>query len=281
MKKIKFLNGMSVACAFAVVAMIGAFLFTSCEKEDLNATFEAGPAEITFNVKVYDVLSGNVTDKATVTGADKISQNGGYAGGKVTITATYDGATGTADVMVYPLKAGGKATYDVTVIVSSKYKIAAKLANSETKIGYLKNASHSHNGYNWCLNDNEYVLSMNLKYDIEHKQVTEVSEGAAEFVATLAKGMEYDSTEKDVVFPIKVSAWSYYRIWTTCITTTTEYTITRENGTETFGVIKATSTNSTAAEYEETAFNSHYHYGHGHGVHGDDANAGGGIIYGD
>ncbi len=278
MKKIKFLNGISAACTFAVVAMIGSLLFTSCEKEDLKATFEAGPAEITFNVKVFDVLSGDVTSNATITGADKISEVGGYKGGKVTISATYDGVTGSTEVVVNPLKAGGTATYDVNVVLSSTYKVTSKVVKTETEIGNLQDATHSHNGNMWSLNDNEYILVRDVKYTIEHNQTATASEGAADFVRALAEGLAYNASE-ETVLNVKVSAWAYYRVWTTRMITTTEYTVARENGEEVFGVITAKAVSSTAAEFEETAFNSHYHYGHGHG-HGS-GNAGGGIVYPD
>lgn len=276
MKKIKFLNGMSAACAFAVVAMIGSFLFTSCEKEDLNATFEAGPAEITFNVKVYDVLSGDVTDKATVTGADKISQNGGYAGGKVTITATYDGATGSAEVTVNPLKAGGEATYNVNVVLSSQYEVVASTPELTTVMDELGDPSHSHDNKNWFLNDKEYILTRTIEYKVLDEQ-TAVSNVTAIDLTELLKAMNYDKSYKSVL-DLKVSAWAYYRVWKENTTAKTVYTVKRKGGEETFGIVTVESDYSTAAQYEETAFNSHYHYGHGHGVHGYDDNAGGGIV---
>ncbi|WP_296120016.1 DUF3869 domain-containing protein [uncultured Bacteroides sp.] len=279
MKKIKFLNGLSAACAFTVVAMIGSFLFTSCEKEDLNATFETGPAEITFNVKVYDVLSGDVTDKATVTGADKISQNGGYAGGKVTITATYDGTTGSTEVIVNPLKAGGEATYNVNVVLSSQYEVVVSEPKLITVEGELGDASHSHNNKNWCLNDNEYILTRSISYTVLDKQAASSNVTAID-LTELVKAMNYDKSYESV-FDIKVSAWAYYRVWTERTDAETVYTVKRKGGADTFGTVTVNSVYSTAAQYEEAPFNSHYHYGHGHGVHGYDGNAGGGIVYPD
>lgn len=279
MKRIKFLNGISAACAFAVVALVGSFLFTSCEKEEVNGTFEAGPAEITFNVKVYDALSGDVTSNATVTGADKISEAGGYKGGKVTISATYDGVTGSTEVNVNPLKAGGKAEYNVNVVLSSQYELVAAAPVLVTTVGELGDANHSHNDKNWSLNDNEYILTRDIKYTIWDTQTAESNVSAIDFTELL-KAMTYEKSREDV-FSIKVSAWAYYRVWAERTNAKTVYTVKRKGGNETFGTITVNSVYSNAIQYEETAFNAHYHFGHGHGTHGYDSNAGGGVVYPD
>ena len=72
MKKIKFLNGIGSMFAFAVVALVGSLLFTSCEKEDLNATFTTEPAKATINVNVVEFPSGAAVSGVTIS-ADTVS----------------------------------------------------------------------------------------------------------------------------------------------------------------------------------------------------------------
>lgn len=278
MKRIKFLNGIGTIYAFAVIALTG-FLFTSCEKEDLKATFEPGPAEITFNVKVVDTMDGDVTSSATITGADKISKNASIPAGTVTITAAYKGANGSQTVAYDALTIGGQRTINVTVMVSSQYAITAGTSTAVTTIGTLGDATHSHNGANWALNDHDYILTRDIVYDVFNKQaatttVTKVD--LSKFIGALT----YDKSTKSTL-SVQVSAWAYYRAWTTRITTTTNYNVTRIGNGEQLGTITVVSDgSSTTAEYQEAAFNSHYEYGHGHG-HGTGGNAGGGIVYAD
>ena len=70
MKKTNFLKSIA---AF----ILAGCMFTSCEKEDLNATFEPSPASVTLNVTVIDGLTEEtITDKAqiTVSGANFVAQ---------------------------------------------------------------------------------------------------------------------------------------------------------------------------------------------------------------
>ena len=46
MKKTNFLKGLA--------AVVLGCMFTSCEKENLSATFWAGPAQVTLEVEVFD-----------------------------------------------------------------------------------------------------------------------------------------------------------------------------------------------------------------------------------
>ncbi|MDO4165630.1 MAG: DUF3869 domain-containing protein [Bacteroides sp.] len=278
MKKIKFLNGKFL---YAVIALAGSLLLASCEREDLDATFDAGPAVINFNVTVIDVLSGDVTSEAIITGADAISATGGYDGGTVTITATYDGVSASQTVEVASLKAGGQATYNVLIVLSSTYEITLEQVEKTDSIGTLGEASHSHNGDTWCLNDNDYILTWNLTYTVYNQsEVTdvEVVDDAFDYSA-LETAFTYNYNE-EATLKVQVSAWAYYKVWTTKTVTTAKYKISRSGGSE-LCTLTVESTTSTSAQYQETAFNSHYEYGHGHGTHGGSDNAGGGIVYSD
>ena len=69
MKKTNFLKGLA--------AVVLGCMFTSCEKEDLNATFQPAPASVTLNVTVIDGLTEEtITDKANiqVSGANFVAQ---------------------------------------------------------------------------------------------------------------------------------------------------------------------------------------------------------------
>lgn len=129
MKKIKFFNGIGGMCAFAVVALVGSLLFTSCEKEDLNATFTTEPAKATINVNVVEFPSGTAlsgvaiaADKGEVSGMTvtlKAGADNSIAAQDVVISATapagYE-AIQSVTVHVNALKAGGVATYNATLV---------------------------------------------------------------------------------------------------------------------------------------------------------------------
>ena len=111
MKKIKFLNGIGSMFAFAVVALVGSLLFTSCEKEDLNATFTTEPAKATINVNVVEFPSGAAVSGVTIN-ADK----GEVSGMVVTLKAGADGSIPAQDVAISATApAGYEAIQSVTV----------------------------------------------------------------------------------------------------------------------------------------------------------------------
>lgn len=277
MKKSKFLNGMGAIFAFAVVFMTGSLL-TSCEKEDLNATFQTSPAEVTLNVSVMDALTGNdVTAKATITVTGALTATGtttfanGFAGGAVNITATYDGMTGTATVNTDAKKVGGKITYSANIILSSEYNFVMKSQEEAAMVTKpLSDQTHSHNGSDWCLNDNEYMLTRTFEYYAYNEQKATTDYAT---LSSLATSMTYDKSQKKEV-TYTFSAWSYYRVIYKGTVTTTTYNIVRKGGTDTVGTFTVVSKNNYSIEPEEAAFNAHYSHGHGHGTQ----NAGGGLI---
>ena len=302
MKKIKFLNGIGSMFAFAVVALVGSLLFTSCEKEDLNATFTAEPAKATINVNVVEFPSGAAVSGVTIS-ADK----GEVSGMVVTLKAGADGSIPAQDVVisatapagyeaiqsvkvhVNALNAGGVATYNATLV-------AVKTATPEEPdqiviesdggvlqekiVKQLENYTHTHNGFNWLENANDYILITKVKYKLYNEQTAEVETGGDNVAIDLtdfANALTYDYT-KEAELDLKVSAWSIYRAWYEIYPITTTYTISYKNSEEVLGTIKADALNGTAAQYEEMAHPSHAHaYQHGHG-HGASENAGGGIV---
>ena len=297
MKKIKFLNGIGSMFAFAVVALVGSLLFTSCEKEDLNATFTTEPAKATINVNVVEFPSGAAVSGVTIS-ADK----GEVSGMVVTLKAGADGSIPAQDVAisatapagyeaiqsvtvhVNAVKAGGVATYNATLVAvktvtpeePDQIVIEGVREVGAPRVSELLNPTHNHAGKSWWENANDYILITKVSYKLYNQQ-----EAACEVidvdVTEFIKSLNYNDT-KDSVLEMKISAWSIYRAWFEVYPVTTTYTISYKNSKEVLGTIKADALNGTVAQYEEMAHPSHAHaYQHGHG-HGASENAGGGIV---
>ena len=297
MKRIKFLNGIGSMFAFAVVALVGSLLFTSCEKEDLNATFTTEPAKATINVNVVEFPSGAAVSGVTIS-ADK----GEVSGMVVTLKAGADGSIPAQDVAisatapagyeaiqsvtvhVNAVKAGGVATYNATLVAvktvtpeePDQIVIEGVREVGAPRVSELLNPTHNHAGKSWWENANDYILITKVSYKLYNQQ-----EAAGEVkdvdVTEFIKSLNYNDT-KDSVLEMKISAWSIYRAWFEVYPVTTTYTISYKNSKEVLGTIKADALNGTAAQYEEMAHPSHAHaYQHGHG-HGASENAGGGIV---
>ena len=297
MKKIKFLNGIGSMFAFAVVALVGSLLFTSCEKEDLNATFTTEPAKATINVNLVEFPSGAAVSGVTIS-ADK----GEVSGMVVTLKAGADGSIPAQDVAisatapagyeaiqsvtvhVNAVKAGGVATYNATLVAvktvtpeePDQIVIEGVREVGAPRVSELLNPTHNHAGKSWWENANDYILITKVSYKLYNEQ-----EAAGEVkdvdVTEFIKSLNYNDT-KDSVLEMKISAWSIYRAWFEVYPVTTTYTISYKNSKEVLGTIKADALNGTAAQYEEMAHPSHAHaYQHGHG-HGASENAGGGIV---
>lgn len=130
MKKNKILNGLGTKLALAVMALTSS-LFTSCEKEDFNATFEADAAKAIIAVAAYDAETGNEltpsTISATGTGVEctvsgkeitvKPASGKDITATTVKVTIECDGKTGTGDVKIGNLKAGSVGNYSITFLV--------------------------------------------------------------------------------------------------------------------------------------------------------------------
>lgn len=130
MKKNKILNGLGTKLALAVVALTSS-LFTSCEKEDFNATFEGDAAKAIIAVAAYDAETGNEltpsTISATGTGVEctvsgkeitvKPASGKDIAATTVKVTVECNGKTGTGTVKIDNLKAGSVGNYSITFLV--------------------------------------------------------------------------------------------------------------------------------------------------------------------
>ena len=301
MKKTNFLKSV------AAVVLAGC-MFTSCEKEDLSATFQAGPAEVKLTVTVEDALTGTpVTDKATITVSNSefiVNGTAQFATGvkeqTITVTATLGDATATADVAINATKVGGKANYNVKLIVADGLKFASVRVGTSEETAYAKfenlghDATHTHNGITgWFTNATEYFQPYTVTYEVvesEYKNFSELSinkfENDLDEVNTAAIEAAYENlvntkaTKETATLSSKASAWSYFNVFVTVTTTNYKWTASTKNSEEVVASFTYDGISSTKAESVEIAHPSHaghYQHGHGHG-HGNNTNAGGGII---
>ena len=303
----------------SLIALAG--IFAACQPEELKTAFEVADAEATINVRVVDIRTG----AAPASGATVKSSDGSVAGIVVTLKgspalaaktvtvsveylADYMTAAQTKSeaVSVAALRAGGKASYDVTLIVGypdSDYTFTYE----ETKAGESKEyteyftpsdshaETHTHDGGLWVRNNTEFILTGDVEWSSYNGAVATVNEGVNEsykqIVEAYATTLTYNYKDgKFVATPmeplhLQVSAYCYYTAFQTYTKVNgKEYTVYAEKeGVKKFavGVVTVNSIISSAAQYDEKADpngHGHYVYGHGHAHgHGTD-NAGGGII---
>lgn len=294
MKTKFFMNGLSAKLALAVVALVGG-MFASCSQEDLSTTFKPAPAVIDFNVKVVDALTTNVITDATITGAETITAEAGYAGGQVTIGASKNGVSASETVTVNPLKAGGKATYNVTLILSDDFDfVKVSEASNESapvySLPYAHGTTHAfdHSGSGWFENPTEFIADITVDYVNVNKTTTSdlslanwLSETQQEGLTALVEALNADESKAEQ-FKYKASAWSWSRA--AAVTTTIKglYNIVTKVSGEKAGeyTLNTTSTAINAAEKADPNHASHYVHGHGQDAHGAN-NAGGGIVIAD
>lgn len=294
---------------FSLIAL--ACAFAACQPEEVVTTFKPGKAVVDINVTCKDILTGaTVTPSLNSTAGAVSGQTVTIEGeeGKVlpaqdvTVTASFEGKTYSETVKVAALRAGGKATYAVIIVVGTPmtdYTITTEdTAVPETAIAYFDKAEieYSHNGVEkWAFNDTDYLLSGTVDYtvktgvdgasvavDVKNSGFKSVVDSYADLYKSETVKTEDDQIE------FVVSAWAYYTVYQTYtknIVTKSVYA-EADGKKDLVGTVTYTEWTSTAAEYTETGNplgHGHYEFGHGvshghgHG-HGEDANAGGGIV---
>ena len=299
MKKTNFLK--------SVAAVVLGCMFTSCEKEDLSATFQAGPAMVTINTEVIDGLTGKQIDNSKVTFNASDNQfnaainatapfPSGVKATDLAITATVNGKSAVSTIKILETKVGGSATYLAEFIVADGLKFISKAGESTTKEGWANftgwshAASHSYKGNsNWYFNATDYAQP--FKVVEEYNTITEASEltktavfdkldelyqkGIVATYNTMITGETY--TE---ILEKKAPAWSYFNVKATTTITTTDWTVTTEASEEVVATFSTTGTSGINLQLIEFPNPGHEgHYGHGHDSHGNNQNAGGGISW--
>lgn len=294
--------------ALVSVAMVG--LFTSCEIEDIQTTFDLNPAQCTINVHVLYALTGeDVTSKATIT-----SDFGN--GAVITIPANSHKAIDPQDVKITAslnylpaetkvcsiaaLAAGADASYEVWFTFGGdediyyEYNTIAEKLDPQTM--YLTNPHYSHadGEANWLYNGSDFILEAEVEFEeFEGAEALnpKPAAGGEEIINDCVKNINDEQgpikakreTKKET---FNVSAWAAYQAW-----------VTRTFKTETIEVIEVnkvleTRTNLGTYDFktvESNIFGSqekaypghegHYIEGHGHGIGGN--NAGGGLFWND
>lgn len=292
MKKTNFLK--------SVAALVLGCMFTSCEKEELNATFSPKGAEITINAEAFDGLTGKKIDNAQFV-ADKfqdainttktMNQGESIEATTVTIKAVYNGVeSAPVKLEIKELKAGGKAEYNVTLIISDELTFTYEDATIATKSVWavseeLHNVTHSHDGNdNWFQNVSDYFQP--YTFDVTYARVSKVSE--INWVGEKNNAEAVENTRNNWVEKIgvtttfkytgKASAWSYFNAKATYNVVERTYTVSTkvtEETIATFVITMVADVYVTPDEFPAYGHEDHYH-GKGHG-HGGASNAGGGI----
>ena len=300
MKKTNFLKGLA--------AVVLGCMFTSCEKENLSATFWAGPAEVTLEVEVFDALTGsdvtsqaNITVNSTLFVANGTTQfNYGIKEPQtITVSATVGEGVATSDVIINPIRTSGKAKYYVKLVVADGLKFTTTTLGSTEKESYAAfeglshDATHAHGGITgWYSNATDYFQPYTVKYEIVEaafNNFSELNKGAiySKLDAVYADAIQAaynnlvntQATSETATYESKASAWSYFNVFVTVTTTNYKWTATTVNSAEEAASFTYDGISSTEAESVEIAHPSHaghYQHGHGHG-HGNNSNAGGGI----
>lgn len=305
MKKTNFLKGLA--------AVVLGCMFTSCEKEDLNATFQPKPASATLKVTVIDGLTvETITDKAqiTVSGANFVAQTnpgefllapatGGINKTPITISAELGDAQATVQMNIGEVKAGGKANYDATLILAAGLEFngvegdAVETDYYATFDNLKHDASHTHAGWsNWYVNKSDYFQPWTVTYEVAHNVLKaenfvegEIFDNLNESNQTTIKNI-YNAwnnlqigKKETLKLEGKASAWSYFNVKVTRTTKTTKWEVT-DNATDkvaaTYDVTAISGTKAEPIEFAAPGHEGHYQHGHGHG-HGNNSNAGGGI----
>lgn len=305
MKKTFFLSSWGAKLAFAAV-MLTSPLLTSCEQEDLDATFQASPAKVTLAVDVFDALTGsNVTNQAAITVSNSsFIANGttefanGVTAQTITVTANVGEGIASSEVLINATKVGGVADYYVKLVVADGLEVIQTKGTTTEETKYATftdlshDANHSHEGITgWYVNATDYFQPFEVTYvavngydnfsaikeEAIYANLDDVHTTGIKAIYTELK----NSTKKEnKTYTGKASAWSYFNVYVTVSTSADTWTVQTINSNEVAASWTADNKGCTEAEYIEIAHPNHaghYIHGHGHG-NGNNGNAGGGIV---
>lgn len=288
---------------FSLIAVAG--LLMACTAEEIETAFEVQPATATIEVTVYDVLLGrNVTnfsvaaEGATVSGTNVVlTGNKSISATTVDVTVTYNGESKTQAVAVSDVPAGGVATCYAIFVMGTPageytYELQEKDSNTVTETGYVTSGdySHSHNGIDyWYANESEFILTPVITYTrysgSEVVSSTDATEGFENIFEGFKAAYNGGIIEVEDTYQPTISAWSWFYVYQTRDTKTTDYVLvaTKDGVDQEVGSFTVKAIANGVISYKEIANpdgHGHYVYGHGsHDVHGYSENAGGGIIF--
>lgn len=292
---------------FMFLAIAG--VFAACKPEEIETAFEVRPAQATIEVSVIDVNTLQAAEGYTLTASAgtvngnivTLEGNKALAETTVTLTVAYMGADYSGQVKVNALRAGGNASYSTTIIVGVPETEAVITIESSEPVEssakfYIDPDPYSHYGhttahysYNgidtWVENLTEFMLNGVCDYTVmkgskvDFASVDHVDTEYSSVVDSYATGLN-NYSEYAAKFEFTVSAWAYYTVEQTV--TYSDYVVSILADGVVVGEIPVRNV-ATSIQYIEIANplgHGHYHYGHGD-PHGDNANAGGGIVYGE
>ncbi len=298
----------------SLIALAG--IFAACQPEEIETAFEVPEAVANIKIVAVDIRTNTQVTPASVTasvgtysaGVVTITGNPTISKQTVTLTASYkadymaDSKEYKASVDVLALRAGGKAEYSVTIVVGElspipDYTFAVKQSGEAvtTDLVYFTpsdgQALIDYDGMKWAKNNSEYLLTGKVTWsalfgsESSNFNFTDADSEFEPYAKSYADAYNTGITEvAQEPYEITVSAYCYYTVYVTRLTTVASYTVYKVNNTtkeETaIASFDVKSVIANQIEYDEIADpDSHGHYqpGHGHGHGGD--NAGGGIVY--
>ncbi len=286
MKKNRFLKGMSAAFALALVAL--ATTFTSCEKENFNVEVTTPDATATISpIVLYVDADGNVSD---VTSLAVISGNKTYTGQTisaqtVTVTATYNGLTGSETVEIPELSAG--ENFYATPIIwlnESPYEYSISVEEDPDSSEDLLDLDPVQNTTNYWWNTSRTYI---WKGGITEATATAVSTDADDqsylnnVVTSIVE--TYYKEERTIEFIVYAHSQTELEVLYNKTNVTLTITKTVDDSTENVGTVTYSSYAGTQVNVtvnQSIPGHSYNPSGYGHG-HGDDPNAGGGIMQAD
>lgn len=299
MKRTNILKSLGAKVVLSVVALCA--VFTSCTKEEFNVEYKANNAKIFFNPVVIDAATKSIITNAelsfitdaglvgndTISGTEKTK--GKIERGSVTITATINDVSGSAKVEYPEVPAGHIVTISPVILLSSKFDmklISEETCGTEVIVGQGAQG-HTHNGLNWNYNASDYFAKFEPVWDL--KRQNKVDDAKVEILvsskelqdAIKALNVEVEVKGK-VAEPYMISAWAMYRADLTITSKHVTYLLTsKANGEIVAKIVVCETIKEATCKLIEDAIPGHaghYHAGHGHG---EQTNAGGGIVWGE
>lgn len=285
MKKSKFLSGLSAKLALAAVALTTA-VFTSCSNEDIEVNVTPVNAQAVITPVVF-ANGTDVTASATITFSD--NSNGKYEATTieaktVTVTATYNGMTGSSSVNIPSLTAG--KYWSQTVVITLNYGTEnfdnQKVEGSTVTVKEVKTDTKIHD------NPSDYWYEVPITYTqttgkkVVESQMNVANDELKEFI----NSQNVAQTTKTVTEEHPVFAHSRLEVYINTITTRTTYNVTLKTraGETILATYTVEEVNTEVQAKSDAQIPGHGHApaGHGHGhAHGGSSNAGGGIIFAD
>lgn len=283
MKKNNFLSGIGAKLALAVVALTTT-MFTSCSNEDIQIDVKPVNARAEINPVVF-ANGVDVTKSATISFSD--NSNGKYEASSidaktVTVTASYEGMTGSVDVNVPAVSAG--KFWSQSAVIALNY--TSEQFDSQAVEGSQKEQKEVTSEDVIYNNPTDYWFYVPVKYTQTTgvKLVTYNVNVANQELVDFIKAQAQPITKKEATqdFPVYAHSRMIAHILTTTVETTYNVVLKSRAGETVLATYTLKTINSAIDGESDAVIPGHGHapagHGHGHNAHGADENAGGGIV---